>query len=157
MNPSGSPWPQRSSAARSIPMINPAGSGPAAGIRTTVSVLIIRCQAVAPRAQAQNRSRRSRAAENAAMLSVEEAAILFREARLGCLHTEGHTEARAVPDIDEALLHDRVRQPVDDVIPPLRLAHRILERNIVLRQGGRQMHMRGQPDQPIEDPMGSDQ
>src|SRR5665811_1062486 len=37
------------------------------------------------------------------------------------------------------------------------LAHRILERNIVLRQGGRQMHMRGQPDQPIEDPMGSDQ
>jgi hypothetical protein len=29
------------------------------------------------------------------MLSVEEAAILFREARLGCLHTEGHTEARA--------------------------------------------------------------
>src|ERR1019366_2008623 len=114
MNPSGSPWPQRSSAARSIPMIIPAGSGPAAGIRTTVSVLIIRCQAAAPRSPSQKESRGRRSAENGASLSVEAAAILFREARLGCLHTEGHTEARAVPDIDEALLHGGAREPVDD-------------------------------------------
>ena len=55
------------------------------------------------------------------------------------------------------LFHDRVRQALDNVIPPLRLAHRILEGDVVLRQGGRHLNMRGEPDKPVENPVGSDQ
>src|SRR6202011_1164587 len=77
--------------------------------------------------------------------------------RFSCLNIERDTETRPVPNIDEATLDDRVRQPFDNLIPPLRLAHRILERDVVLRQGGSHVNMRGEADKSIENTVGSDE
>ena len=68
------------------------------------------------------------------LASVEEVTILVRQVRLSCRNIERDTETRPVPNVDEAIFDDRVRQSVDNLIPPLRLAHRILEGDIVLRQ-----------------------
>src|SRR5260370_39419223 len=72
-----------------------------------------------------------------AIVSVEELTILARNVRFSCLDIARDTETRPVPNVDEAAFDDRVRQPVDNLIPPLRLAHRILEADVVLRQDGR--------------------
>ena len=49
------------------------------------------------------------------------------------------------------LLDDRIRQAFDDVVPPLGLAEWILERDVVLRQGGGHVNVGGETDQPVED------
>src|SRR5260370_28427289 len=92
-----------------------------------------------------------------AFVSVEELTILVRRVRFSRLDIERDTETRPVPNVDEAAFDDRARQPVDNLIPPLRLAHRILEADVVLRQDGRHLNMRGEPYQPVENPAGSDQ
>ncbi len=71
--------------------------------------------------------------------------------------TERHTQTRSVPDVDEALLHDRIGQAFDDVVPPLGLAERVLERDVVLRQRGGHMNVGGESDQAVEDAMRRDQ
>src|SRR5260370_41468023 len=92
-----------------------------------------------------------------AFVSVEELTILARNVRFSCMDIERDAETRPVPNVDEAAFDDRVRQPVDNFIPPLRLAHRILEADVVLRQDGRHMNMCGEPYQPVENPVGSDE
>src|SRR5260370_36708300 len=92
-----------------------------------------------------------------AFVSVEELTILARNVRFSCLDIERDTETRPVPNVDEATFDDRVRQPVDNLIPPLRLSHRILEGNVILRQGGPHMNMRGEPYEPVENPVQSDE
>jgi len=47
--------------------------------------------------------------------------------------------------------------PVDNPIAPLRLAHGTLEGDVVLRQGGRRLNMRGERDKPVENSAGSDE
>ncbi len=42
-------------------------------------------------------------------------------------------------------------------IPPVGLADWILEGDVVLRQCGRHVNVRGEPDQPVEDAVGSHQ
>src|SRR5271157_2919266 len=76
--------------------------------------------------------------EPLAPVSVKEVTILVRQARFSRLGLERDAETRAVPNVDEALFHDRVGQAVDNVVPPLGLADRIFEADVVLRQHGRQ-------------------
>src|SRR6516165_8871206 len=78
--------------------------------------------------------------------SIKEIAILFRQMRFGCAYIESDTETRAVPNVDESALHNRVGQALDDVIPPFRLAKGVLERNVVLRQRGGHMHVGSDTD-----------
>ena len=78
-------------------------------------------------------------------------AILFRQTRFGRGYLEGDAQAGAVPDVDKAFLDDRIRQAFDDVVPPLRLAERVLEGDVVLRQRGGHVHVGGEADEAIED------
>src|SRR5580704_11904782 len=66
---------------------------------------------------------------------VEEVTILVCQVRFRGLDIEDHTETGPVPDVDKTMFDDRVRQAFDNVVPPIRLAKRILEGDVVLRQG----------------------
>src|SRR5579863_4375993 len=91
------------------------------------------------------------------VISVEEVTILVGQARFSRRDIERDAETRPIPNIDEPLFHYRVRQPLDNLIPPVRLAQRILEGDIVLRQGGRQLNMGRKPYQAVENSVGSDE
>ena len=88
---------------------------------------------------------------------VEEIAILIPEVRFGCLFVERKTESWLVPDIDEAIFDDRVRQTFDDVIPPIRPAQGIFKSDIVLRHGRPHMDLCGDSEQSVEDSMRGNQ
>src|ERR1051326_8900168 len=83
--------------------------------------------------------------------SIEESTILFREMRFGTGHLERYSKAGAVPNVDEAFVHNRIWQAFDNVVPPIRLAEWVLERNIILRQGDGHMDVSREADQAIED------
>ena len=68
---------------------------------------------------------------------------------LGRLDVELHAHAGPVPDVDEAVLDDRIGQAVDDLVPPVWTADRIFEGDVVLRQGGRDLDQGGQAEQSI--------
>ena len=59
--------------------------------------------------------------------------ILVGEVRFGRPNVERDPQTRPIPNVDEAAFHDRVRQSFHDLIPPLRLAHRILKSDVILR------------------------
>src|SRR5205823_4211443 len=73
--------------------------------------------------------------------SIEETTILFRQVRFSGRDIERDPETRPVPNIDESLFDDGVRQALDNVVPPFRLPQRILERDVVLRQRGRHVNV----------------
>ena len=80
---------------------------------------------------------------------VEEFSILFRQI-LSCLfRIYINTHAWTIPDLDQAVLHDRVRQPFDNVIPPCGISTRILECNEVVRQSRAHLHQSGQSQQSV--------
>jgi hypothetical protein len=91
------------------------------------------------------------------LVSVEEVTILVHQVRFSRLDIECDTETRRIPNVDEATFHHRVRQPIDNVVPPLRLANRILESDVVLWQRCCQLNMRGEPYKPVENPVGSNE
>src|SRR3954447_3190992 len=76
--------------------------------------------------------------------------------RLRSSHAERHTQTRSVPYVDEAMLHDRVRQAFDDVIPPVWLAIGVLEGDKVLRHSSRHMDVGSESKQTVEDAMRRD-
>ena len=71
-----------------------------------------------------------------AALSVEEGGVLRSEIDFRLLGDQIDAQARAVPDRDVAVLHDRVRQPLHDLVPPVRPPDGILEGDEVVRQRG---------------------
>jgi hypothetical protein len=81
---------------------------------------------------------------------VEEVAIFFREVRLGLLDSEGETETRSVPNVDEAVFDHGIRQAIHDVIPPFGLALGIFESDVVLRQRRAHMHLRSDAEYSVE-------
>ena len=85
--------------------------------------------------------------------SIEEAGVLFREVAPRLCGDDVDAHPRAVPDVDEAVLHDRVGQALDDVVPPGRVADRVLEGDEVVRQGGRDLDQRRQAEQAVADAM----
>ena len=87
---------------------------------------------------------------------IEEVTIFVRQMRLRCRHIERHAQTGPIPNVNETAFHNRVGQPVHNLVPPVRLTHWILERNVVLRQGGRQMDVRGEPDHAVENSVRSD-
>jgi len=88
-------------------------------------------------------------------VSVEEVTILIRQVRFSYLDIEGDTETRPVPNVDKATFDDRVREPFDNLIPPFRLAHRILKGDVVLRQGGRYLNMRSKSYKSVKNAWGA--
>ena len=73
----------------------------------------------------------------------------------GGRHVKGYSQPGPVPDIDEPFIDDRIREPFDNPIPPIGLPIRVLESDVVLRQCGCHVNMRGKADQPVEDPVRS--
>src|ERR1700686_3123145 len=73
--------------------------------------------------------------------------------RLGGFDFEVHAHTWPVPDFDQSVADDRVGQAFDDVVPPLRPGDRVLEGDEVIRQRGRQLNVRGQAEDTIEDSM----
>jgi hypothetical protein len=55
-------------------------------------------------------------------VSIEEVTILVGQVRLSCRDIKRDTQTRSVPNVDKAIFHDGVRQPIDNLIPPVRLA-----------------------------------
>src|SRR4051812_37043468 len=66
--------------------------------------------------------------------SREEVAIFLRQVGACRLHIELYTHAGAVPDLNETVLDDGVRQPFHDIVPPAWLAGGVLEGDVVARQ-----------------------
>src|SRR5690348_18139363 len=65
-------------------------------------------------------------------------------------YLEGHPKTGTVPYVDEAFFDDWIGQTFDDVVPPLGLAVRVFERDVVLRQGRGHMNVSGETDQAVE-------
>ena len=61
--------------------------------------------------------------------------------------------ALSTPHVDEPIRDDRVRQPVEDVIPPGGLADRVLEGDVVARQGGADLDERGETEESVGGPV----
>jgi len=76
---------------------------------------------------------------------IEEVAILFRQMRLGLLNSEVIPRP-GLSQTSMSRFDNRIRQAINDVIPPFRLAFRVFESNIVLRKRGPHMHLRGDPN-----------
>src|SRR5271163_891061 len=75
------------------------------------------------------------------LTSVKKLTILIREMSFGCLHTEVYPNPRPVPNLDEPSFDDRVGEPIDNVIPPVRLSERILKGDVILRQCRRHLNV----------------
>jgi hypothetical protein len=88
---------------------------------------------------------------------VEEIMILFSKVGFGCADVEGDAETGLVPNVDKPVFDDGVWQTLHYVVPPIRHALRIFERDVVLRHAGPHMHLRGNPEEPVANSMRSDQ
>jgi len=88
-----------------------------------------------------------------ALKLVEEGAILVHQMCPRRADIELHAETWPVPHVDEPIRDNGVRQPVDDVVPPSGLADRVLEGDVVARQGGTDLDERGEPEEAIGSPV----
>ena len=80
---------------------------------------------------------------------VKEGAILVHHMCPRRADSKLHTEAGAVPHVDDPILDGGGRQPVDDVVPRAGLADRIRTDDVVARQGGADVDERGEPAEVV--------
>src|SRR6516164_9754370 len=91
----------------------------------------------------------TRGGQNENPRSIEEPGVFLCQIASRPLRIELDAHAGAVPDLDHAVLDDRLRQAVDDVVPPGGIADRIFEGNEIVRQGRRDLDQRGETEEAV--------
>src|SRR5579863_1343612 len=66
-----------------------------------------------------------------------------------CGDVEFDPHSRAVPNVDEPVLDNRVGQPVDDVVPPGRVTNRVLESDVICGQRCTNLDEGGQAEEAV--------
>src|SRR6188474_383288 len=87
---------------------------------------------------------------------IKEVLILLRKMSHRRVGIQRHPQARLIPNFDEAVLDDGVRQPLNNFSPPRLLRGWTLKSDVVIGQRSAHVNLRRQADEAVKDAMRRD-